>query len=52
MIKTVSIVNFPRDLFPSLSCLVSVSARGDGTIKTLPVRFVVRKVFEEEERDR
>lgn len=41
MIKTVFSVSFPRDLFPSLSSLVSVSTHGDGTIKTLPVRFAV-----------
>lgn len=45
MIKTVSIVSFPRDLFPSLSCLLSVSAHGDSTIKTLPERFAVKKTI-------
>lgn len=50
MIKTVSHVSFPRDLFQSLFCSVSVSTHGDNTIKTLPVSFAV-KLFEEEERE-
>lgn len=45
MIKNVSAVSLPRDLFPLLSCLLSVSAHGDGTIKTLPVRFAVTKTI-------
>ena len=49
MIKTVSSVSFPRDLFQSQSCSVSVSAHGDSTFKTLSVRFAVKKLCEEEE---
>ena len=52
VIKTVSSVSFPRDLFLSQSCSLSVSTHGDSTIKTLPVRFAVKKLFEEEERGR
>lgn len=52
MIMTVSSVSFPRDLFESQSYSVSVSTRGDRTIKTLPVRFAVKNLFEEEERER
>lgn len=52
MIKTVSHVSFPRGLFQSVFCSGSVSTHGDSTIKTLLVRFAVKKLFEEEERER